>query len=139
METLGKRISKVRGDLKLHEFAEKLSSSGFAFEKGALSKYENGKVNPSYNFFVAVKLIFKINLNWLLTGSGSMYSINEHEKTEELLNNLKEELELKNQQLQTIKETLGAKIVTKLNKPKTPDVVVEFKKGKNVNKNSHPR
>ncbi len=74
MDLLKDRIKRVRGVLTYEQFGKELSKSGFQFTKGNLWRYENDDdLKPSYNFFVAVRQVFKINLNWLIVGAGDMF------------------------------------------------------------------
>lgn len=68
------RIRIIRGDLTYDQFAKELSKSGLPFGKAIVWRYENEKdLHPGFAFFYAVAKIFKVNLNWLITGEGDLY------------------------------------------------------------------
>lgn len=39
----------------------------------AISKYETGQINPSAEVLSKIGKIYKVNLNWLLTGDGDIF------------------------------------------------------------------
>ncbi len=69
------RLKAIRKKSKLNQrnFAKKLSTS-----YGTLQTYEQGKVKVPHPFLEILIKIFKININWLLTGQGEMF-INDNE------------------------------------------------------------
>lgn len=73
--SIGFRIKEVRQDCNLstREFATVLSSQGVKVDAGNLSRYENEVVKPSYEFFWAIHKACRVNLNWLIAGTGSKY------------------------------------------------------------------
>jgi len=64
------RLKQIRVAINLQqgEFADKLG-----IHQQQLSKYERGENKPSYDFFIKLGEIFNVNINWLLTGQGSMF------------------------------------------------------------------
>ncbi len=65
------RIKKVRKKLSLtqKEFAVALS-----IPHTSISRYELGSVKPSFDILSKIGQQYKINLNWLLTGDGTMFN-----------------------------------------------------------------
>lgn len=74
MDVFKDRIRQIRGELTYEQFAKELTKSGIPFGKGNIWRYEHdANLNPSFGFFYAVAKIFKVNLNWLITGEGEMF------------------------------------------------------------------
>lgn len=67
---IGERIKKVRASKNLTQqaFAESLDIT-----QGFLSKIEKGGFPPAKVLLLAISYSYGININWLLTGEGSMY------------------------------------------------------------------
>jgi len=67
---ISKRIKQLRIEKKLSQvqFSKQLEVS-----QASVSQYENGTRNPDTTFLTKVCERFYINLNWLLTGTGSMF------------------------------------------------------------------
>jgi transcriptional regulator with XRE-family HTH domain len=63
------RIKEVRKSLKLtqQQFAKELGTS-----HGFISEIEHGIKKPGYDLMMSLKRIFKISIDWLLTGDGKM-------------------------------------------------------------------
>jgi transcriptional regulator with XRE-family HTH domain len=58
-----------------------LSIEGMKFDKGNLWRYENKDAKPSHDFYCAVSKVFHVNLNWLISDVGEMYTVkNKHKK-----------------------------------------------------------
>ena len=67
---IGLRIKKIRKEKGLSQkaFAEILNTSS-----GYISEVEQGKIIPGGKFFISLKQVININLNWLVTGEGAPY------------------------------------------------------------------
>ncbi|MEP1931954.1 MAG: helix-turn-helix transcriptional regulator [Roseibium sp.] len=61
-------IRRAQGDIERGEVAKRLGISA-----NSVSRYERGEQEPSYSVFAAYSSVFSIDLNWLLTGNGSMF------------------------------------------------------------------
>lgn len=66
----GDRIKAIRQHFKIAQniFAEQLKTSA-----GYISEIESGKTNPGIDLMEALKNIYHVNINWLLTGIGDMF------------------------------------------------------------------
>lgn len=64
------RIRHVREVLKLtqKQFAEKLEMS-----QSYMSEVETGQTQPGVSLLISLNTIFKVSVDWLLTGEGSMF------------------------------------------------------------------
>ncbi len=71
METIGQRFKLIRIQEKLsqEEFGEKIGLS-----KSAISAVENDKSFISVEIQQTLLVSYNINLNWLISGYGSMYN-----------------------------------------------------------------
>lgn len=71
---------------RLREFLKYGTQESFAaylgFEKQYVQKYESGNTKPGMDFLVILFEKTKVNLNWLLTGKGEMFSETEKSKSE---------------------------------------------------------
>jgi SOS-response transcriptional repressor LexA len=69
---LGERLKAVRKDLKLsqQEFGEVLEVKG-----SAISQMEGNLIRPSTDTMLLMYRKFSVNLHWLITGEGTMYSL----------------------------------------------------------------
>lgn len=67
---IGDRLRQIRKILNLQQkdFADKVGIS-----QGFLSELESNKKAPSHTLLIAISHVFKVNLNWLLTGEGEMF------------------------------------------------------------------
>ena len=75
----GKRLRELRvyfGDSQ-EEFARKTGTSN-----AALSRFENEVRFPGAAFFDRTRNIYSVNLNWLLSGQGGMFSLCEENPSE---------------------------------------------------------
>lgn len=65
------RLKQARTALNLQQgaFAKKLG-----ILQQQLSKYERGFNKPSIEFLIKLSKIFNINIHWLLTGEGQMFT-----------------------------------------------------------------
>lgn len=68
LSTVGSRLEFVRGGLSREEFAIKLGSS-----PASIQRYERAGGLPKAEILIGLVNIFKVNLNWLLTGVGEPY------------------------------------------------------------------
>ncbi len=68
---LNTRLKQVRAALNMQQgaFAGKLG-----ILQQQLSKYECGFNKPSIEFLIKLSKIFNVNIHWLLTGEGSMFT-----------------------------------------------------------------
>ena len=68
-----KRFNHIRKSLKKSqiEFAEELSST-----QSIISDIERRKVTPSKNMLKELRKVFKVNIDWLLTGEGGIFVMN---------------------------------------------------------------
>ena len=69
--TIGERIRRVRERLGLNqaEFARRLKTG-----QPVISRYERNQRVPDADFLRKLNVIFHVNINWLLTGTGNMFS-----------------------------------------------------------------
>ncbi len=67
---VNERIKKVRKSLKL---TLKEFSSRVKVPLTTVSKYEKGIVKPSFDVLANIGKVYKVNLNWLLTGKGEIF------------------------------------------------------------------
>ena len=67
---INSNLIDIRKKLGLNqiEFADKLETS-----QNLISKYEQGKVELPFKIINNLNKVFNININWLLTGNGSMF------------------------------------------------------------------
>jgi transcriptional regulator with XRE-family HTH domain len=88
----GKRLDKLLIRLKLSKrsFAEKVGISS-----GSLSQWSNPKYNskPSFDVLVNISKHFNVNINWLLTGKGSMFNGNDPPEDSNRISELEKECE----------------------------------------------
>ncbi len=76
----GDRIKAVRQHLKIAQniFAEQLKTSA-----GYISEIESGKTNPGVDLMEALKNVYNVNINWLITGIGGMFETSYETETTE--------------------------------------------------------
>ena len=120
MKTIGDRIRMVRGGKSRDYFAKLINTS-----TASLQRYENGKRTPDLKFIQS--LVQKTGLleTWLLTGEGPMYATAPkgdatpqphhsspagHDTRDELIEALREQLEMQREHIETLKE--NAKLAT---------------------------
>jgi len=84
MDNLPKRLSLIRGGRKQKAFADSLGVN-----QNYISRYEAGKIKPSFEFLKSVAEKENININWLLTGKGEMY-LSENKSKSELIKEIAE-------------------------------------------------
>ena len=68
--TLGKRLKKLLRKLNLTQIA---LSQEIGVSNVVINRYIKDKTMPDYNFLNKLASYFNININWLLTGEGSMF------------------------------------------------------------------
>lgn len=102
MEEIGNRIKQIRGNLSKSAFAEKLG-----IKLQYIKRYEEEGVLPTTDFYKRIINTFDVNINWLLTGIGSMYSSAPDKSKDELIDSLKSELLEKENQLTRVREAIG--------------------------------
>ncbi len=68
--TFGKRLKTVLKKLKLTQvgLAKELNTSNVV-----INRYIKGKTYPNYDFLDKLAFTYNININWLITGEGSMF------------------------------------------------------------------
>ena len=67
---IGQRIRQIRTEIakaSQFEFSEQICMT-----QSNLSMLENGKIYPSCFLLIKLSLVYKININWLLSGTGEM-------------------------------------------------------------------
>ena len=96
--SIGTRLKEVRKvkHLTINKMADVLSLS-----KGALSKIENNLSDPKASSLVSLSKQYGVNLNWLLTGQGTMFV----EDGQPVQNNKLEELEA---ELRVLREQIAS-------------------------------
>jgi len=69
---IGARLLQLRGNLKLTQtdLAKRLKMN-----PSAISQMESGKIKPSLETLVLLDKYYGVNLHWLVTGKGTMYSV----------------------------------------------------------------
>ncbi len=72
MPGFSNRLLKVRNDKSQTEFAAFLG-----IEQTHISRYENDKAKPGYEFLYLLAEKLNVNIHWLLTGEGEMYITNQ--------------------------------------------------------------
>lgn len=77
MDNLPQRLSLIRGKRTQTEFADFLGVN-----QNYISRYEKGKVKPSFEFLKSIAEKESININWLLTGKGEMFSDDDKSKSD---------------------------------------------------------
>lgn len=79
-EIVGQRMRQVRTEIvktSQIEFSEQIGMT-----QANVSMLENGKIYPSCFLLLKLNTLYKINLNWLLVGTGSVQMEQETDKTE---------------------------------------------------------
>ncbi len=74
------RFKQLRGFLNYN--TQESFAVYLGFEKQYVQKYESGSSKPGLDFLVILFEKTKVNLNWLLTGQGEMFSIDDKSKSE---------------------------------------------------------
>ncbi len=68
--SFGKRLKEVLKKLNLTQTA---LSKEIGTSNVVINRYVKGKTTPDYNFLNKLAAIYNININWLLTGEGSIF------------------------------------------------------------------
>jgi transcriptional regulator with XRE-family HTH domain len=106
MDTIqfGERLKSVRKELSLtlEKFGQEIGLS-----KGQTWEWEQGRHWPSSAFLRKIPLTHRINLNWLLTGEGSMFL---DEKQEEVLRLAEQIQQLSPEHRKLIKEYIEVQL-----------------------------
>lgn len=66
--TLADRIKFIRGSLTQTQFARALN-----INRNTLGGWETNKIFPNFEKLQKIHKIFKVNINWLLSGEGKPY------------------------------------------------------------------
>lgn len=85
MENIGQRIKQVREaqHLTQQEFGIKIGVT-----KQAIANIENGRCNPSIPILGELVLKLNVNVNWLLTGIGNTFTVQNNAQQDDQLENL---------------------------------------------------
>ena len=75
---VGKRLKELRGYL---EYSQKDFANKYGMSQQALSKYEKGQSDISDTIKKSLNKDYHLNLNWLLTGKGSMFVNGAHDNS----------------------------------------------------------
>ncbi len=67
---IGKRINKIRLENNLNQVD---FSQALGYTQAAISRYINDKTTPESDFLKSLSKVYNVNINWLLTGEGSMF------------------------------------------------------------------
>ncbi|HOV16679.1 MAG TPA: XRE family transcriptional regulator [Candidatus Cloacimonadota bacterium] len=95
----GQRLRALRKTLNLsqQELAEALHCNA-----SAISQMETNRIKPSLDTMLALAKIYKVNLHWLITGSGEMFANTISAAKYKTNNRLEELKKLLNEELQSI-------------------------------------
>ena len=81
-EILGKRIEKVRKELKL---SRKEVSSQINKYYRTYSSYERGERKAPYELLILLAEKYNVNLNWLMLGKGEMFNPPDYNEVKDIL------------------------------------------------------
>ena len=70
------RFTRLRKILKI---SQKDMAAALRIPDSTISRYENNVIKPSYDILSKIANTYNINLNWLLTGKGEMFTDRESE------------------------------------------------------------
>ena len=73
------RLKKIRSKIGL-SVAKLAEATGIPAR--TISSYERGEYKPSYDFLSAMYELFDINVNWVISGIGSMKNVPKYEDVE---------------------------------------------------------
>lgn len=74
-KTLGERIKYLRENiLPGEEISQVEFGKIFKISHDAVSKYETNKAEPDVEFFTTLRQQYQVNINWLITGDGEVFS-----------------------------------------------------------------
>ena len=102
---IGERIKNLRKSLNItaKDFADILQ-----IPLRTVGSYERNEAQPSPKFFSALIDIYGININWLLTGDGSIF-LNKHTEIDEsFISLLKDRFEMSDEDIKGLMEILGS-------------------------------
>ncbi|MCK4956664.1 MAG: LexA family transcriptional regulator [Candidatus Cloacimonetes bacterium] len=68
--SLGKRLSKVLKKLEMTQIA---LAKALNISNVVINRYVKDKTTPDYNFLNKLTSVYNININWLITGNGSIF------------------------------------------------------------------
>lgn len=75
----GKRLRRVR--LALGDPSREVWAKNFSMTKNSIAFYERGEREPNLSVLQTYRMLYGVNINWLLTGQGKMFDT-EHAKNE---------------------------------------------------------
>lgn len=70
MNSMGERIKEIRKKLNI---TQKNFAGSLHMANSYLSEIENGKANPSFEFFYSLSYYYNVSLNYLFHGIGPMF------------------------------------------------------------------
>ncbi|MBE7704495.1 MAG: helix-turn-helix transcriptional regulator [Cyanobacteria bacterium SIG29] len=102
---IGKRVKELKGALKLtsSELAKKLE-----IPVRTIGSYERNEAQPGPKFLSALIENYKVNINWLLTGKGSMFLSSKTEADMSYMADLKARLNLSDEEMQGLIDLLDS-------------------------------
>jgi len=102
---IGKRIKEIKTELNLtsSDLAKKLN-----IPVRTIGSYERGEAQPGPKFLNALMDILYVNINWLLSGRGSMFITKKTESDMNYVAQLQERFKLTNEELSGLLEILDA-------------------------------
>jgi len=68
---IGDRIKELRQ--KLNNLTQADFAKPIGIPLTAISKYETGQINPSFEVLSKIGRIYEVNLNWLIMGDGEIF------------------------------------------------------------------
>ncbi len=121
--SIEKRIKEIKSALRMTsgEIAEKLN-----IPVRTIGSYERGEAQPGTKFLTAIIDVFNINVNWLLTGEGSMFLETTDIKDLSTINSIKDIFKLSDEEVNGLFELLKAEA--------SRDMVLKFIQIKKGNK-----
>lgn len=101
--TIAKRLKEFRNakHLTVSEVANKIG-----MPVRTVGSYEREEVLPGSKFFNLLIQTFDININWLISGRGSMFISQNIPKNDDSIMQLQEEIKLSNEDMKTLVEML---------------------------------
>ncbi|OFY98845.1 MAG: hypothetical protein A3K10_16585 [Bacteroidetes bacterium RIFCSPLOWO2_12_FULL_31_6] len=99
IDDIAKRLKEVRTVLKMNQTE---FSSSIGIEQTYLSQLENGKIGVGNKILLTLIEKHNISIDWLLTGTGSMFKLNEIEAIKIIYELEKMLMGVKNKRLNTI-------------------------------------
>lgn len=103
--TIGKRVKELKNALSMtsSELAEKLN-----IPVRTIGSYERDEATPGAKFLAALVDDLNVNVNWLLTGRGSMFISKKAENDISYIAHLQEKLKLKNDEIDGLIDLLDS-------------------------------